>query len=131
MSVDVAWGITVLGFVCLLGFLITLPFDAEDIIKCSLSKIRMIISITFIAVCVVCLFIGCPVINADNVRQYTIETIIQGTPDNGYTIYYDGKPADLETRKIIKLTYDSSTYHNFRVKYDRKTKELWMSEKDK
>lgn len=79
----------------------------------------------------VCLFVGCYVINADSARQDTIESIIQGTPDNGYTIYYDGKPADLETRRMIKLMYSSDTYSDFDFKYNRKTKELWMSEKDK
>lgn len=126
MSINIAWGIVILGFVCFLGFLIALPFVAME---WSFSKIRIIITIAFIAACVVCLFVGCPVINADNARQCAIESIINGTPDNGYTIYYDGKPADLETRRIIKSMYDSSTYHNFRFKYDRKTKKLWMAER--
>lgn len=128
MSVDVAWGIVILGFVCFLGFLIALPFVAME---WSFSKIRIIITIAFITACVVCLFVGFPVINADNARQYAIESIINGTPDNGYTIYYDGKPADLETRRIIKSMYCSNTYNDFNFKYDHKAKELWISEKDK
>lgn len=125
MSINIAWGIVVLGLACFLGFLIALPVAMEW----PFPKIKMIIAIVFIAACVVCLFVGCPVINADNARQCAIESIINGTPDNGYTIYYDGKPADLETRRMIKSMYDSSTYHNFRFKYDRKAKKLWMTER--
>lgn len=128
MSVNIAWGIVTLGFVCFLVFVIALLLNET---AWPLSKIRVAITIAFIVACVACLFVGCPVINADNVRQCAIESIINRTPDNGYTIYYDGKPADLETRRMIKSMYDSSTYHNFRFKYDRKTKELWISERDK
>lgn len=128
MSVDVAWGIVTLGCVCFLVFFIALLLNET---ACPLSKIRVAITIAFIVACVACLFVGCPVINADNARQCAIESIINGTPDNGYTIYYDGKPADLETRRIIKSMYCSNTYNDFNFKYDHKAKELWISEKDK
>lgn len=128
MSVNIAWGIVTLGSVCFVVFFITLLLNET---AWSFSKIRIIITIIFIAACVACLLVGCPVINADNARQCTIESIINGTPDNGYTIYYDGKPADLETRRIIKSMYGSNTYNDFNFKYDCKTKELWISERDK
>lgn len=124
MSVGVACGVVSLGFACFIGFIIALDIT-------TFSKIRVAITIAFIVACVACLFVGCPVINADNARQCAIESIINGTPDNGYTIYYDGKPADLETRRIIKSMYGSNTYNDFNFKYDRKTKELWISERDK